>query len=123
MITLVAVANLRHQHEEEERRRAQIADEPIPIELPVAMDGMAVSRPIVNRVGEEPVVTGGATVERVDTGRPGHGGDVTSHRATHLSDRDENLHFTPDSVSHLDRDQLQRIRERLRAARAGKTGA
>ena len=110
VITLVAVANLRRQHEDDERRRAQIAEEPIAIELPVAMDGAAVSQVIVNRVGEEPVVTGGATVERIDTGHPGHGGDVTSRRATHLSDRDENLHLTPDSISHLDRDQMQRIR-------------
>jgi hypothetical protein len=89
----------------------RMAEEPIAIDLPAATDGVITSAAIVNRVGEEPVVTGGATVERIDTGRTGAGGDVTSRRATHLSDRDENLHFTPDSISHLDRDQMQRIRD------------
>ncbi len=114
VVTLVAFANLRHQHEEDERRRQQMTDEPIPIELPLATDGATNTAAIVNRVGEQPIVTGGATIERLDTGRAGHGGDVTSRRATHLSDRNENLHFTTDSISHLDRDQLQRIRESQR---------
>ncbi|HEX4514132.1 MAG TPA: hypothetical protein VH054_11365 [Polyangiaceae bacterium] len=114
VVTMVAFANLRRQHEEDDARRNKMAAEPIAIELPVATDGVTNSATIVNRVGEEPVVTGGATVERLDTGRRGHGGDVTSRRATHLSDRDENLHLTTDSISHLDRDQLQRIRESQR---------
>lgn len=113
-VTLVAFANLRHQREEDEARRAKMAAEPIAIELPLATDGTTNAAVIVNRVGEEPIVTGGATIERLDTGRRGHGGEVTSRRATHLSDRDENLHLTTDSVSHLDRDQIQRIRESQR---------
>src|SRR5262249_8530062 len=106
--------NLRRQHEEEEARKSRTMAEPIAIELPLAMDGTTNSATIVNRVGEEPIVTGGATIERLDTGRRGHGGEITSRRTTHLSDRDENLHLTTDSISHLDRDQLQRIRESQR---------
>ena len=114
VVTLVAFANLRHQREEDEARRNKMMAEPIAIELPQATDGTTSTATIVNRVGEEPIVTGGATIERLDTGRRGHGGDVTSRRATHLSDRDENLHLTTDSVSHLDHDQIQRIRESQR---------
>jgi hypothetical protein len=114
VVTLVAISNLRRQHEEEERRRVMREAEPIPIDLPLATDGTTNSAVIVNRIGEEPVVTGGATIERLDTNRRGHGGDVTSRRATHLSDRDENLHLTTDTISHLDRDQLQRLRESQR---------
>ncbi len=111
VVTLVAVANLRKEQEEETRKRERAArEQPIPIELPLAWDGVPIDRAIVDRIGEEPIVTGGATVERIDTGHAGRGGDLTSKRATHLSDRDENLHLTPDSVSHLDRDQMQRIR-------------
>src|SRR5678815_777769 len=113
-VTLVPFANLRRQHEEEEARRNRMAAEPIPIELPLAMDGQTNSAAIVNRIGEQPIVTGGATIERLDTGRRGHGGEITSRPTTHLSDRDENLHLTTDSVSHLDHDQLQRIRESQR---------
>jgi hypothetical protein len=113
-VTLVAIANLRRQHEEEEARQRRTMAEPIAIELPLAMDGTTNTATIVNRVGEEPIVTGGATIERLDTGRRGHGGEITSRKTTHLSDRDENLHLTTDSISHLDRDQLQRIRESQR---------
>ena len=115
-ITLVALANLRHQKEEEERQRADRMREPIAIDLPLATDGATLSPAIVNRVGDVPVVTGGATVQRIDDGRYGRGGDATSPRATHLSDRDERLHFTTDSISHYDRDQLQRIRSNARRA-------
>src|SRR4051794_39218813 len=114
VVTLVAISNLRRQHEEEERRRVMHEADPIPIDLPLATDGTTNAAVIVNRTGEEPIVTGGATIERLDTNHRGHGGDVTSRRATHLSDRDENLHLTTDTISHLDRDQLQRIRESQR---------
>src|SRR5450755_4007705 len=101
-VTLVAVANLRKQHEQDaERAREMAAREPIAIELPLAFDGETISRVKVDHTGVVPVVAGGATDERLDTGRAGHGGDRISHHATHLSDRDERLNFTPDTVSHL----------------------
>ncbi|HEY1956366.1 MAG TPA: TonB family protein [Polyangiaceae bacterium] len=115
-VTLAAFANLRHQKEDAERARLHRMLEPIPIDLPLASDGTTLSPAIVNRVGDVPVVTGGATVQRIDDGRYGRGGDATSPRATHLSDRDERLHFTTDTVSHYDRDQLQRIRTGRRRA-------
>jgi TonB family protein len=109
-VTALAVANLhRREAEEAAQREARVRD-PIPIDLPVATDGQELSKAILDRIGDKPVVTGGSTVERLDTGRAGRGGDSTSREATHLSDRDENLHLTPDPVSHLDRDQMQRIR-------------
>ncbi len=109
VVTLVALSNLRHRHDDEEKQRARHMGDPIPIDLPLANDGATISPAVVNRVGDVPVVTGGATVQRIDTGRGGRGGDATSPRATHMSDRDERLHFTPDTVSHYDRDQLQRL--------------
>lgn len=116
-VMLAAWANLRHERDAEETARRRAALAPIAIELPRATDGVVLSRAVVDRVGEPPVVSGGATVERLDTGRAGRGGEATSRRATHLSDRDERLHFTPDTVSHLDRDQLQRLRtSRARAS-------
>jgi hypothetical protein len=109
-VALVAVANMRREREADEQKRARMLGEPIAIDLPLAYDGETISQAMIDRTGEVPVVTGGATVERIDTERAGHGGDATSPRATHLSDRDERLHLTPDSISHLDRDQIQRIR-------------
>lgn len=109
-VALVAVANLRKQHEAEETARAKMASQPIPIELPAFDGNDAIRSARLDRIGEVPVVTGGATVERIDTNRDGRGGDATSKPATHLTDRNENLHLTPDTVSHLDRDQIQRVR-------------
>src|ERR1035437_10180419 len=84
---------------------------PPPIALPPAAVGTASSEVLVDRFGDVPVVTGGTAIARLDTGRDGHGGDETSAvAATHLSDRNEALHLSPDDVSHLDRDQIQRIR-------------
>ena len=108
-ITLVALANLRRQPAEDAARVRTMA-EPIPIDLPLVADGALLSHTALDRVGETPVVTGGANLERIDTGHGGRGGDLRSRRATHLSDRDEALRLTPDPVSHLDRDQIQRIR-------------
>ena len=108
-VTLLALSNLK-QRQAQDRAAALAAQEPIPIDLPLVSDGDALKRAVIDRVGEVPIVTGGATVERIDTGRAGRGGDLRSRRATHLSDRDENLHLTPDPVSHLDRNQIQRIR-------------
>jgi len=117
VVTVVAVVNLRHQREEEARLRAQQPRDPIPIELPSVAEGTLRSEADEERVGAQPVVTGGATAQRLDTGRDGRGGDPASAvQATHLSDRDEALHLSPDPVSHLDRDQMHRIRSNARRA-------
>lgn len=95
----------------DKRAALAVASDPVPIELPPAAQGTFVSEVLVDRVGDVPVVTGGTAIARLDTGHDGHGGDETSAvAATHLSDRNEAIHLSPDDVSHLDRDQLQRIR-------------
>lgn len=61
---------------------------------------------------------GGSAVAHVDTGSAGHGGDAQSNqRATNLADVDDAMRLNPDLISHLDRDQMQRLRTaRARAA-------
>jgi TonB family protein len=56
-------------------------------------------------------VTGGDVVAHLDTASAGHGGDLRSPLAAlNLADRDDRMRLSPDLVSHLDRDQLQRLR-------------
>ena len=112
VVTVAAIRSL-HSRDEEDKQRAALASAgvPTPIDLPPVAVGTASSEVLVDRFGDVPVVTGGTAIARLDTGRDGHGGDETSAvAATHLSDRNEALHLSPDDVSHLDRDQIQRIR-------------
>jgi TonB family protein len=61
--------------------------------------------------GELPRVTAGDPVAHVDHLRPGHGGDVTaSEPALNLADEHDRMRLSPDTLSRLDRDQLQRLR-------------
>jgi TonB family protein len=81
------------------------------IDLPVVGDGIRVEQARVDPTGDPPRIGGGQTVPRLDTGADGQGGDPTSRaQALNLADRDEQLRLSPDMVSRLDRDQLQRLR-------------
>lgn len=89
------------------------------IELPLVSDGMLVEDRVDVPEGAPPEAHGGSVVARVDTGHPGQGGDAhASERAINLADDDDALKLSPDLVSHLARDQHQRLRTaRVRATR------
>jgi TonB family protein len=69
-----------------------------------------VEQETVDPTGEPPRVTGGDAVPRLDTGSSGHGGEATVRAgALNLADQDARMRLSPDPLSHLDRDQLQRL--------------
>ncbi len=81
------------------------------VDLPTIGDGILVEEEVLDPSGEAPRVTGGEVAPHLDTGRPGHGGDLhVSAAALNLADRDDELRLSPDLLSRLDRDQLQRLR-------------
>jgi TonB family protein len=82
----------------------------IAIELPAVAEGTLIADRDEVPEGAEPTKFGGATIARVDTGVPGKGGDATGQRATNLEAADEPLKLSPDLLSRLDRDQIQRLR-------------
>jgi hypothetical protein len=83
----------------------------IAIELPGVAEGTLRSNDVRDVRGVEPVVAGGDRVARVDTSTRGHGGSgATPLRAVHLEDRAEPFRYSPDALSRLDRDQVQRLR-------------
>jgi TonB family protein len=83
----------------------------IVVELPTVLaDGPPSDERAPDPVGIVPDPHGGNAVARVDDGASGTGGDATaSQQAINLSDADERLRLSPDLVSRLDRDQLQRL--------------
>jgi TonB family protein len=89
----------------------------ITIELPPFSEGVLLAEHELVPVGEPPEAHGGATVARVDDGARGRGGERAGARATNLAAVDDGLSLSPDLVSHLDREQHQR----LRTARLRKT--
>jgi TonB family protein len=91
----------------------------IAIELPLVSDGTLLEDVADVPEGAPPDAHGGATVARMDTGQAGHGGErTTAERATNLADDDDALKLGTDLVSHLTRDQHQRMRTaRVRATR------
>jgi TonB family protein len=89
---------------------APVGSGEVAIELPQAGDGIVPEQRPVDATGEPPRPSGGATQAHPDTGTPGHGGDEHAERALNLADRDEQMRLSPDLISRLDRDQLQRLR-------------
>ncbi len=83
----------------------------IVIDLPtVVADGPPSAERPVDPTGIVPDPHGGQAVARIDTGVAGTGGDTSAaQQAINLSDGDEMLRLSPDLVSRLDRDQLQRL--------------
>jgi TonB family protein len=81
----------------------------IAIDLPTMAEGTVVAEraPEMEGVPPDP---GGSTTPRLDTGHAGAGGDTTVDKpAINFSDGDERMRLSPDMVSRLDRDQLQRL--------------
>jgi TonB family protein len=89
----------------------------VPIVLPVMAEVTLASEETRDPVGAVPRVSGGTTVPRIDTGRDGHGGQLTVNRAaTHLSDLDEQLTLSRGVLNRVDRDQAARIRSQATRA-------
>jgi TonB family protein len=83
----------------------------VTVDLPTVGEGVVLEDLPADPKGEMPRVSGGATIPRVDTGAAGRGGDGhVPIPALNLSDGDERLRLSPDPLSRLDRDQLQRMR-------------
>jgi hypothetical protein len=81
------------------------------IELPGVAEGTLRSDDVHDVRGVDPVAAGGDRIARVDTSTRGHGGSGAAPlRAVHLEDRAEPFRYSPDPMSRLDRDQLQRLR-------------
>ena len=98
------------QPEAERGAPAGAAGLPIAVELPVA-DGVLVEEEPPDPTGEPPQPTGGEVVPHLDNGSPGHRGEVrVLAAALNLADQDAQMRLSPDPLSHIDRDQLQRLR-------------
>jgi TonB family protein len=93
------------------REVAPVSDVTIAVELPAFAEGTLAADEAPDPAGAPPSHAGGSPIARVDTGRSGRGGDPTvEHRAVHLSDVDERMRLSSSMPSHLDRDQVQRLR-------------
>ncbi|HEY4016072.1 MAG TPA: energy transducer TonB [Polyangiaceae bacterium] len=80
-------------------------------QLPTVGEGILVEDERFDPTGDPPRINGGEEAPRLDTGSPGRGGDVHARTAAlNLADRDDHMRLSPDLVSRLDRDQLQRLR-------------
>ncbi len=78
--------------------------------LPVA-DATPVDLAIDDPVGDIPGVTAGNGVAHIDRGAPGRGGEATAReRALNFADDTDRTSLSPDALSRLDRDQIQRMR-------------
>jgi len=83
----------------------------IVVELPGSTMGDVADESATDPAGQPPRLMAGDTVARMDTGTPGHGGDSrASVPALNLADGNEHMRLSPDLLSRLDRDQLQRLR-------------
>jgi TonB family protein len=92
---------------------APLSPEPAPIavELPSVSEGPSIEREEPDPVGEVPPPPSGGTLAHPDTAEQGRGGDRASReKAINMADEDETVRLSPDLVSRLDRDQLQRLR-------------
>jgi TonB family protein len=83
----------------------------VSVDLPTVGDGAFLEDRPVDPKGEPPRLSGGATIPRLDTGMAGRGGDAhVPVPALNLAGGDERMRLSPDLLSRLDRDQLQRMR-------------
>jgi TonB family protein len=73
-------------------------------------EGTAVDLVNDDPVGEAPRVTAGDGVAHLDRGKEGRGGDATAReRALNFADDTDRTSLSPDTLSRLDRDQIQRL--------------
>ena len=89
---------------------ARPPDPVVAIDLPTFAEGTLLADRTPDPNGAAILTTGGTTIARVDTGHAGRGGSVAVDKpALHMSDVDERLRLSPDLLSRLDRDQVQRV--------------
>jgi TonB family protein len=91
----------------------------VDIELPTVVDGSKLldSPPPPAPPSEALARGGGEAMPRLDSGRKGRGGtDSSSTPAMNLADRDDDVLLSPEVMSRLDRNQIQRIRASKRRA-------
>lgn len=97
-----------------EARLAESRTEPptevVNVELPSFSEGSLVADREIVVEGTPPEEHGGATIARVDTQTTGRGGNATGVRAVNLAAIDEPMQLSPDLLSRLERDQVQRLR-------------
>lgn len=83
----------------------------ISIDLPAVSEASVVGEPTTVPQATPPRAFGGATVAHVDAKRQGRGGDLKSdQRAMNYADRDDRLSRSRDIRSHLDNEQVQRMK-------------
>jgi TonB family protein len=79
----------------------------VSVELPVVGEGVRIEEARIDPTGDPPRIA----VARLDTGKAGAGGDRSADSpALNLADADDHLRLSPDLLSRIDRDQLQRLR-------------
>lgn len=82
----------------------------VEVDLPLASAAMTVDD-VRDPTGSPPLPAGGEAIARIDTPEQGRGGErQVAESAIDLADRDERLRLSPDLLSRLDRDQIQRLR-------------
>lgn len=83
----------------------------VAVDLPQVGEGIVVEEEATDPIPDPPHETDGASVAHPDTARAGRGGAPTAVvAAQNLSDADERMRLSPDPMSRLDRDQVQRLR-------------
>ena len=114
LLGVAGVVAFRSLAEREARERETVPVAPpvdaIAIELPSVSEGTLLADKEDVPEGTKPTTFGGATVARVDTGTLGAGGTTMGAKATNLEAYAEDLNLNPDLLSHLERDQVQRLR-------------
>lgn len=81
----------------------------IAIDLAQVSEGTALADREVIPEGAPPSAHGGTAIARMDTGAAGRGGEATGPRAVNLADLDDRMRLSPELLSRLDRDQIQRL--------------
>lgn len=95
---------------EAERRTASGPRGVIAIELPGVAEGTLIEDKAAIPEGEKPDRLGGSAEAHLDNGVPGSGGDHRGERATNLAEQNDELRRDTDLASHLDKDQIQRMK-------------
>jgi TonB family protein len=84
---------------------------PIGLELPSVAEGLSIEEHAADPVGQPPPPPSGDAVAHPDTERSGRGGQASvKEPALNLADENEQMRLSPDLLSRLDRDQVQRLR-------------
>jgi len=102
---------------DQERLVLPAASTPIVLDLPVVGEGLSLEERPADSFGAPPPPPSGDAVAHPDTERAGRGGESSvKERALNLAEEDEHMRLSPDLLSRLDRDQIQRLRAARRRA-------